>query len=55
MNPIVFYIDPATPVQWREAIRSGVLDWQEAFEAAGFKNAVLVKDVPLVLMMFGIR
>ncbi len=47
VNPIVFYIDPATPVQWREAIRSGVLDWQEAFEAAGFKNAVLVKDVPL--------
>lgn len=47
MKPIVFYIDPATPVQWREAIKSGVLDWQKAFESAGFKNAVQVKDAPL--------
>lgn len=39
-KPIVFYIDPATPAQWREAIKAGVWDWQEAFEAAGFKNAV---------------
>lgn len=40
-KPIVFYIDPATPAQWREAIKAGVWDWQEAFEAAGFKNAVV--------------
>ncbi len=45
-KPIVFYIDPATPEQWREAIKAGVLDWQAAFEAAGFKNAVQVKDAP---------
>ena len=45
-KPIVFYIDPATPAQWREAIKAGVLDWQEAFEAAGFKNAVVAKDAP---------
>lgn len=45
-KPIVFYIDPATPQQWRDAIKAGVLDWQEAFEAAGFKNAVVVRDAP---------
>lgn len=45
-KPIVFYIDPATPAQWREAIKAGVFDWQEAFEAAGFKNAVVAKDAP---------
>lgn len=46
VKPIVFYIDPATPAQWREEIKAGVLDWQVAFEAAGFKNAVMVKDAP---------
>ena len=46
VKPIVFYIDPATPKQWREAIKAGVFDWQEAFEAAGFKNAVVAKDAP---------
>ncbi len=46
VKPIVFYIDPATPAQWREAIKAGVFDWQEAFEAAGFKNAVVAKDAP---------
>lgn len=47
VKPIVFYIDPATPSQWREAIKAGVFDWQEAFEAAGFKNAVVAKDAPV--------
>lgn len=46
-KPIVFYIDPATPVQWREAIKAGVFDWQEAFEAAGFKNAVMAREAPV--------
>ncbi|MEG2790686.1 MAG: zinc-dependent metalloprotease [Odoribacter sp.] len=45
VKPIVFYIDPATPAQWREAIKAGVCDWQAAFEAAGFKNAVVAKEV----------
>lgn len=44
-KPIVFYIDPATPPQWREEMKAGVIDWQEAFEAAGFKNAVQVREV----------
>ena len=35
-KPIVFYIDPATPQQWRKQIIEGVHDWQKAFEEAGF-------------------
>lgn len=42
-KPIVYYIDPATPIQWREKIIAGVYDWQVAFEKAGFKNAVIAK------------
>lgn len=41
---IVYYLDPATPAQWRKYIRQGVLDWNAAFEEAGFKNAVQVKE-----------
>lgn len=44
-KPIVFYLDPATPKQWRQQIIAGVYDWQVAFEAAGFKNAILAKEV----------
>ncbi|WP_420316644.1 zinc-dependent metalloprotease [Ekhidna sp.] len=46
VKPIVYYIDPATPEKWREYIKQGVEDWQVAFEAAGFKNAILAKDPP---------
>lgn len=40
-KPIVYYIDPSTPKQWRSYIIAGVKDWQVAFEKAGFKNAVI--------------
>jgi hypothetical protein len=43
---IVYYIDPATPVQWRKYIKQGIEDWQIAFEAAGFKEAIIAKDAP---------
>ena len=46
-KPIVFYLDAATPQKWKEYIRKGVEDWQPAFEAAGFKNAIVAKDVPV--------
>jgi hypothetical protein len=46
VRPIVFYIDPATPKQWVKFIIQGVYDWQKAFEAAGFKNAIIAKEVP---------
>ncbi|MEX0945171.1 MAG: zinc-dependent metalloprotease [Balneolaceae bacterium] len=46
VNPIVFHIDPATPKEWREWLIQGVDDWQVAFEAAGFKNAIYGKMAP---------
>lgn len=45
IKPIVYYIDPATPVKWRKYLKQGVEDWQKAFEQAGFKNAILAKEV----------
>jgi len=46
VKPIVYYIDPATPLKWRAAIRQGVEDWQPAFEAAGFRNAIQAREAP---------
>ncbi len=46
IQPIVIYIDPATPEQWRPYLKQGIEDWQEAFEAAGFRNAILALDPP---------
>ncbi len=43
---IVYYIDRATPKQWVPFIKQGINDWQVAFEAAGFKNAIIAKDAP---------
>lgn len=46
VKPIVYYLDPATPLKWRKYFRQGIEDWQVAFEAAGYKNAILAKDAP---------
>lgn len=48
IKPIIYYIDRATPKQWVPYIKQGIEDWQVAFEAAGFKNAILAKDPPTV-------
>jgi len=45
-DPIVYYIDPATPEAWRPYLKKGIEDWQPAFEQAGFKNAIIAKDPP---------
>lgn len=45
-KPIIFYIDPATPPQWRPYLIQGVNDWQKAFEHAGFKNAIQGREWP---------
>ena len=45
-KPIIYYIDPATPKQWRQHLILGVNDWQKAFEKAGFKNAIMGKEWP---------
>lgn len=46
VKPIIYYIDPATPKQWRKYLIQGVNDWQKAFEKAGFKNAIMAKEWP---------
>ncbi len=46
VKPIVYYIDPATPMRWRPYVRMGIEDWQKPFEKAGFKNAIIAKDPP---------
>lgn len=43
---IVYYIDRATPEKWVKAIKDGIEDWQVAFEAAGFKDAIIAKTPP---------
>lgn len=46
IKPIVFYIDPATPKKWVPYLKKGIEDWNVAFEAAGFKNAIRAEDFP---------
>jgi len=46
VTPIVFWIENTTPIEFRDTIRSAVLKWNEAFETAGFKDAVVVKQQP---------
>lgn len=44
-KPIVFYIENSTPRRWRKYIKQGIEDWQVAFERAGFKNAIIAKEL----------
>jgi hypothetical protein len=46
VKPIVYYIDSATPRKWAPWLKKGVEDWNEAFAAAGFSNAIIAKDAP---------
>ena len=46
VEPIVYYIDNGTPKVIRDALMDGARWWNQAFEAAGFKNAFQVKDLP---------
>ena len=46
ITPITYYIDPATPLQWRTWLKKGIESWSPAFETAGFKNAVRCIDPP---------
>ncbi|HEV2196435.1 MAG TPA: zinc-dependent metalloprotease [Candidatus Acidoferrum sp.] len=45
-QPIVFWLENTVPVEYRDAIREGVLLWNKAFERVGFKDAVVVKQQP---------
>ena len=46
VKPIVYYIDAATPTKWVPWLIKGVEDWNPAFEAAGFKNAIIGRKAP---------
>ncbi len=46
VKPIIYYIDPTTPKKWVPYLIMGVNDWAVAFEAAGFKNAIVAKEAP---------
>lgn len=46
VEPIVYYLDPATPEKWIPYLLQGIEDWQVAFEEAGFKNAIIGKRAP---------
>ncbi len=46
IKPIVYYLDPATPEKFKKWFKLGIEDWQVAFEAAGFKNAIIAKEPP---------
>lgn len=45
-KPIVYYIDPTTPKKWVPYLIQGINDWQQAFEKAGFKNAIYALEAP---------
>jgi len=46
IKPIVFWLENTIPLEFRESIKEGVLAWNQAYEAIGFKNAVVVKQMP---------
>lgn len=46
VKPIVYYIDRGAPEPIKKALIDGGAFWNEAFEAAGFKNAFQVKELP---------
>ena len=45
-KPIVYWLENTIPYEYRDAVREGILAWNEAFEAAGFKNAIVAKQMP---------
>jgi hypothetical protein len=46
VRPIVYWLDASIPEAYRAAITAGILEWNKAFEAIGFKNAIEVKTPP---------
>ncbi len=45
-KPIVYYVDPNTPDQWKPWVRRAINDWKPAFEAAGFRDGIVAMDAP---------
>jgi hypothetical protein len=47
VEPIIYYIDPGVPEPIRTALFDGARWWNQAFEAAGYRNAFIVKELPV--------
>ncbi|NER83519.1 MAG: DUF5117 domain-containing protein, partial [Leptolyngbya sp. SIO1D8] len=45
-EPIVFWVENTVPPEYREALRQGILFWNDAFEQAGFEHAIEVRQMP---------
>ena len=43
-EPIVFWLDRNIPAKYRQSVADGILEWNKAFEKAGFRNAIVVKQ-----------
>ena len=46
VTPIIFWIEKTVPFKYRGAVREGILEWNKAFEQAGFSNAIEVRQQP---------
>jgi hypothetical protein len=46
VKPITYYIDWSVPDEYRQYVKEGVEGWNKAFEAAGFRNAIVALDPP---------
>jgi hypothetical protein len=46
VEPIVFWIDNAVPLEYRDAIAEGIEFWNRSFEKIGFRSAVIAKQRP---------
>jgi hypothetical protein len=46
VEPIVYYLDRATPKQWIPYLKEAIESWQPAFEEAGFSNAIVAREAP---------
>jgi hypothetical protein len=46
VRPITFYIDHTVPLEWRPFVRAGILEWNRAFEQAGYRGAIRALDAP---------
>lgn len=46
LTEITFYVDTAFPKLWQKAVIEGILDWNSAFEEAGYKNAITARLYP---------
>ena len=53
VKPIVFYVSREVPERWRPYVRAGIELWQPAFEAAGFRNAIIARDAQWLLLLVG--